>query len=71
MGTQADEGAAYDNPLIPNARLRQIYLSMAQVRTLALALPSAARAEAGCRNTGAGGCVGERDGRSWRGRYGE
>jgi TPP-dependent pyruvate/acetoin dehydrogenase alpha subunit len=45
MGTQADEGAAYDNPLIPNARLRQIYLSMAQVRTLALALPSARRGQ--------------------------
>ena len=43
MGMQADEGAATDNPLIPNERLRQIYLAMA--RTLALALRSARRGQ--------------------------
>jgi TPP-dependent pyruvate/acetoin dehydrogenase alpha subunit len=34
----ADAGAAWENPLIPNARLRQIYRAMLQVRMLARAL---------------------------------
>jgi TPP-dependent pyruvate/acetoin dehydrogenase alpha subunit len=33
-------GAAWENPLIPNARLKQIYLAMVQARTLARALPA-------------------------------
>jgi TPP-dependent pyruvate/acetoin dehydrogenase alpha subunit len=35
----ADTGAAWENPLIPNARLRQIYLAMVKARALARALP--------------------------------
>jgi TPP-dependent pyruvate/acetoin dehydrogenase alpha subunit len=35
----ADTGAAWENPLIPNARLRQIYLAMMRARTLARVLP--------------------------------
>jgi TPP-dependent pyruvate/acetoin dehydrogenase alpha subunit len=43
---QAKAGAAWENPLIPNARLRQIYRAMVQVRALARALPAAKRARA-------------------------
>jgi TPP-dependent pyruvate/acetoin dehydrogenase alpha subunit len=43
---QAKTGAAWENPLIPNARLRQIYLAMAQARALEKALPAAKRARA-------------------------
>jgi hypothetical protein len=35
---KADAGAAWENPLMPNARLRQIYLAMVQARTLARVL---------------------------------
>jgi hypothetical protein len=35
----ADSGAAFDNPLMPNARLRQMYLAMLKARTLARLLP--------------------------------
>lgn len=34
MATGAETEAAFDNPLIPNARVRQIYLAMMQVRQL-------------------------------------
>jgi TPP-dependent pyruvate/acetoin dehydrogenase alpha subunit len=40
MADGADAGAAWENPLIPNARLRQIYLAMTRVRMLARALPA-------------------------------
>jgi TPP-dependent pyruvate/acetoin dehydrogenase alpha subunit len=40
------EAVAWENPLIPNARLRQIYLSMAQARELEKALPASRRARA-------------------------
>lgn len=43
---QADAGTAWENPLIPNARLRQIYLAMAQARTLEKTLPAAKRGRA-------------------------
>jgi TPP-dependent pyruvate/acetoin dehydrogenase alpha subunit len=51
VGTEAEktkktEAVAWENPLIPNARLRQIYLAMAQVRELERALPAARRARA-------------------------
>jgi TPP-dependent pyruvate/acetoin dehydrogenase alpha subunit len=46
MAKQTDTGAANENPLIPNARLRQIYLAMAQARALEKALPAAKRARA-------------------------
>jgi TPP-dependent pyruvate/acetoin dehydrogenase alpha subunit len=39
MTEEADAGAAWENPLIPNARLRQIYLAMMRARTLARMLP--------------------------------
>jgi TPP-dependent pyruvate/acetoin dehydrogenase alpha subunit len=39
----ADAGTAWENPLIPNARLRQICLAMAQARTLEKTLPAAKR----------------------------
>ena len=42
----ADAGTAWENPLIPNARLRQIYLAMAQARTLEKTLPAAKRGRA-------------------------
>jgi TPP-dependent pyruvate/acetoin dehydrogenase alpha subunit len=35
----ADSGAAFDNPLMPNARLRQMYLAMLKARTVARLLP--------------------------------
>ena len=44
--TKNTETAAWENPLIPNARLRQIYRSMAQARALEKALPAARRARA-------------------------
>ena len=40
MADGADAGAAWENPLIPNARLRQIYLAMKRARMLARALPA-------------------------------
>jgi TPP-dependent pyruvate/acetoin dehydrogenase alpha subunit len=43
--TQADEGAATENPLIPNERLRQIYLAMARARALERVLPSTRRGQ--------------------------
>jgi hypothetical protein len=39
MTEGAGAGAAWENPLIPNARLRQIYLAMMRARMLARALP--------------------------------
>jgi len=42
----ADASAAYENPLIPNARLRLIYLAMVQARMLERALPAARRGRA-------------------------
>ena len=39
----ADASAAYENPLIPNARLRQIYLAMLRARMLEKALPASRR----------------------------
>ena len=49
MAEAGDAGAAWENPLIPNARLKQIYLAMVQARTLARMLPPArgARSTAG------------------------
>jgi TPP-dependent pyruvate/acetoin dehydrogenase alpha subunit len=40
------ETVAWENPLIPNARLRQIYLAMTQARALERVLPAAKRAGA-------------------------
>ncbi|HEY4381605.1 MAG TPA: thiamine pyrophosphate-dependent enzyme [Acidobacteriaceae bacterium] len=40
MADGADAGAAWENPLIPNARLRKIYLAMLRARALSRALPS-------------------------------
>jgi TPP-dependent pyruvate/acetoin dehydrogenase alpha subunit len=40
MAEATDTGAAWENPLIPNARLRQIYLAMTRARILARALPA-------------------------------
>jgi len=37
--------AAWENPLIPNARLRQVYLAMVQARTLARALPASSNSK--------------------------
>lgn len=39
----ADAGAAWENPLIPNAKLRQIYLAMKRARLLNDALPRSQR----------------------------
>ena len=39
----ADSKAAWENPLIPNARLRQIYAAMLQARILARAVPTRRR----------------------------
>jgi TPP-dependent pyruvate/acetoin dehydrogenase alpha subunit len=36
----ADTGAAWENPLMPNDRLRQIYLAMMQARALVRAVPT-------------------------------
>ena len=49
--------AAYENPLIPNARLRQIYLAMLRARLLEKALPAARRGHA-VANGSAGHAVG-------------
>ncbi|MGA1981435.1 MAG: thiamine pyrophosphate-dependent enzyme [Acidobacteriaceae bacterium] len=43
MAESADAGAAWENPLIPNAKLRQIYRAMVRLRTLARALPAGGR----------------------------
>jgi TPP-dependent pyruvate/acetoin dehydrogenase alpha subunit len=43
MTIQPGVGAAYENPLIPNARLRQIYLAMMRARLLDAALPASRR----------------------------
>jgi len=43
MAKRPAAAAAYENPLIPNARLRQIYLAMARARILEKALPAARR----------------------------
>ena len=43
MAKQTDTGAANENPLIPNERLRQIYRAITQARALAQALPAARR----------------------------
>ena len=40
------ETPAYENPLIPNARLRQIYLAMLRAQMLEKALPAARRTRA-------------------------
>jgi len=42
----AEAKAAWENPLIPNARLREIYLAMARMRALEKALPAAKRVRA-------------------------
>ena len=39
----ADKKVAWENPLMPNARLRQIYVAMMQARVLARTLPSRRR----------------------------
>jgi hypothetical protein len=41
---KADASAAYENPLIPNARLRQLYRGILRVHLLGRALPPAQRA---------------------------
>jgi TPP-dependent pyruvate/acetoin dehydrogenase alpha subunit len=47
MAKQTDRGAANENPLIPNERLRQIYRAMAQAREMEKVLqPAAKRARA-------------------------
>ena len=46
MAEAADASAAFENPLIPNARLRQIYVAMMQARMLEKALPAARRGRA-------------------------
>jgi hypothetical protein len=43
MAEGADAGAAWENPLIPNARVRQIYLAMTRARVLARVLPGGRR----------------------------
>jgi len=43
MSEGADSGAAWENPLIPNARLRQIYLAMVRARMLGRTLPAGQR----------------------------
>ena len=43
MAEGADAGAAWENPLIPNAKLRQIYLAMTRARSLGNALPRSQR----------------------------
>jgi len=46
MTTATGASAPYENPLIPNARLRQIYLAMLGARMLEKALPATRRARA-------------------------
>jgi TPP-dependent pyruvate/acetoin dehydrogenase alpha subunit len=43
MAEGADSKAAWENPLIPNARLRQMYVAMMQARMLARAVPARRR----------------------------
>ena len=43
MAETTETGAAWENPLIPNAKLRQIYRAMVRLRTLARALPAGRR----------------------------
>jgi TPP-dependent pyruvate/acetoin dehydrogenase alpha subunit len=43
MTIQPGVGAAFENPLIPNARLRQIYLALLKARLLDSALPASRR----------------------------
>lgn len=43
MAESVDAGAVWENPLIPNAKLRQIYRAMVRLRTLAHALPAGRR----------------------------
>lgn len=43
MAENVDAGAAWENPLIPNAKLRQIYRAMVGLRAVALALPAGRR----------------------------
>lgn len=43
MAEAADASGAYENPLTPNARLRQIYLAMLRARMLETALPARQR----------------------------
>jgi len=38
-----DAGAVWENPLMPNVKLRQIYRAMVRLRTLARALPAGGR----------------------------
>jgi TPP-dependent pyruvate/acetoin dehydrogenase alpha subunit len=45
MDKQAKAATAWENPLIPNARLRQIYRSMVRARTLARTQPAARRGQ--------------------------
>jgi hypothetical protein len=47
MAEGTDANAAWENPLMPNARLRQIYLAMMQARALARLLPARQRASLG------------------------
>jgi TPP-dependent pyruvate/acetoin dehydrogenase alpha subunit len=43
MAEATDAGTAWENPLIPNARLRQMYGAMVRLRMLACALPAKGR----------------------------
>jgi hypothetical protein len=47
MAEGSDTSVAWENPLMPNVRLRQIYLAMMQSRTVARALPSRQRSTIG------------------------
>jgi TPP-dependent pyruvate/acetoin dehydrogenase alpha subunit len=46
MATENDSQQAWENPLIPNARMRQIYLAMLRARMLEKALPASGRGRA-------------------------
>jgi TPP-dependent pyruvate/acetoin dehydrogenase alpha subunit len=52
------ENVAWENPLIPNARLRQVYLAMTQARALEQALPAARRGRAVVASAKAVACFG-------------
>jgi hypothetical protein len=43
ISTESDAPTAYENPLIPNARLRQIYAALLQARLLGDSLPTSQR----------------------------
>ena len=43
MAERAETEAGWENPLIPNARLRQMYRAMMRLRGLARALPAKGR----------------------------